>query len=124
MANNVGTWNDGDVLKYLRVQITDDSGDSWGEAIGVNFTPYLECRKSGATALTSTITGEWQSGGVEYALFAIGATSALVPTGTTRFITYEALVKLVSTEDATDITYLGMGESGAEPLSFAVQVWP
>ena len=141
MSKYVGTWvydttaGKGDTVKSLRLDIRDNSGVPFGTSVGLGWTPTLQVRLAGGTALVDTITGDWEDATNAAALFAIGdevsagvhtfvaPTTSLKPTlATDPPIDYEAML-VMKDAGLTHRAIMGVDDQ-AEWLAFTVKRWP
>lgn len=118
----VGTWVYGtsasDNVRMLRFKVRDADGVGWGSSMGTGYTPYLEVRKVGATAIFATVTGSWADSTEKDALFSLGTAAALAPVSGYQDYEFYLVIK-----KAGVLAYLG-SDDDAGLFLFRAQRWP
>lgn len=124
-AKYVGTWYPGDNVRLLRFDVRDDSRSPWGTAVGSGYTPTLEVRKAGTTAVFAILSGAWEDSTDTAVLFSPGAETLLVPAQTSPatqglYQDYDAILVLTR-----GLAVARLGSDGvASPFRIRIQVWP
>jgi len=127
MSVFVGTWvydttnNAPDEVKTLAFNVKDPlTGDVWGTAVSTGWTPTLQVKRLGGTAIVATVTGSWEDATEARALFTLGAATVLVPAAGAAPIDYEALLVLTK----AGVSAVIGADGNAEPYAFRVSRWP
>lgn len=123
MNTFLGAWVVGDSVNRMRLSVTDESGVPWGTAAGTGYTPTLEVRRAGGSALVTTITGSWEDATEAKALFIIGSNASLEPAAGVVEVEYDGILVLTK---AASVAKFGAGNSanGLLPFQFKVCAWP